>query len=678
MAKTKSTKTNKRKSLKKSSRSISQKRVLWISLGILAGVTILAMSPLFNAGFVDIDDKKLILDKARMFLDKWEYIFTYSYRSPHYKPVTYLSWMFEYRAAGPNPFIFHFNNILLHVFNTILVFFLIRNIAPKFEKLKGHEFQIAFFTALLFGVHPMHVESVGWVVERKDVLYTLFYLLGLSAYVRYLNAGKMLPLFLSAGAYFLSVMSKSPGITMLPMLFLLDFVWQRKLSVKLFVEKLLHFGVFAFALYALGIIGRSHGEGSAAAILTEKKLARAENIAEHTSVYGKAVLAGLRGFLWYVHSLIPVRLSLGYPREQIIGFFGPVIHVFPWLLVSAAGVLLWFSKRYRLLFFAHAFFFIALGPAILRLDLGIGIYMSDRYVYLSVLGLIFLIVAWILTARERGWFTEKVKKGILIALVAITTMMSFAESRVWKNTETLWTNVIKKYPSVDYAWINRASYYRERGLYDRALEDATQGIAVDDNANARVQRGLIYRQMGNPQAALADYNRALELEKDNTQAFTNRGNAYLDIGRFELAISDYERVLQQEPENVKTRVNMGIAYSSLRNFAKAEEVFALAEEHSSSYADLFVNRAIMNYERKEYAKALIDYQKYLNLNPNDHQIYNDMGVVHSLMGNHQKAIESFTRAISISPVKDYYRYRAQAYERLGNAAAAQQDRRLAQ
>jgi tetratricopeptide (TPR) repeat protein len=86
----------------------------------------------------------------------------------------------------------------------------------------------------------------------------------------------------------------------------------------------------------------------------------------------------------------------------------------------------------------------------------------------------------------------------------------------------------------------------------------------------------------------------------------------------------------------------------------------------------------MNYERKEYPKALLDYQRYLNLKPDDHQIYNDMGVVYSLMGNHQKAVESFTNAINISPVKDYYRYRAQAYDRLGNAAAAQQDRRMAQ
>jgi protein O-mannosyl-transferase len=178
---------------KKSSGGGSANRSLWITLGIIAGVTLLAMLPLLSAGFVDIDDKKLILDKASLFLNHPWRIFSMSYGTPHYKPVTYFTWMLEYRLAGPNPFIFHFNNILLHIGNSIIVFFLIREIAAKFEKLKGHEFQIALFTALLFGVHPMHVESVGWVVERKDVLYTCLYLLGLTGYVKYLNSGNTCP-----------------------------------------------------------------------------------------------------------------------------------------------------------------------------------------------------------------------------------------------------------------------------------------------------------------------------------------------------------------------------------------------------------------------------------------------------------------------------------------------------
>jgi tetratricopeptide (TPR) repeat protein len=443
------------------------------------------------------------------------------------------------------------------------------------------------------------------------------------------------------------------------------------------IEKAGHFAVFGAALWMLGIFGRSSGEGSVSAILKDKQLARAENIAEHSSLYGKVVLAGMRSWLWYLHSWLPVKLSLGYPREQIIGFFGPLIHIFPWLLALAGGALFWFRKHVPLMFFGTVFFFLTLAPAIVRLDLGIGIYMSDRYVYLSLFGLIFLFVGWLLSITSVSWLTHRVKTGILVALSALAAISSFQMSGVWKNTETLWTNVIEKYPDVDYAWINRASYYRDIGDFNNALSDANKGIAVQDNANARVQRGLIYRQMGNPQAALEDYNRALQLEADNTQALTNRGNALLDLRRFQEAIDDYEKVLEAEPRNVKTRVNFAIAFSSLRNFERAEQEFATAESHDQNYAELYVNRAIMHYESRQYAKAIPDYQQYLRFHPSDHQIYNDLGVVYSILGNFQKAVESLTQAIQISPVKDYYLLRAQAYDKLGNTAAAAQDRQRA-
>lgn len=662
---------------KRTSSSASKGIPLWAYLAGIAAITVLALSPLFGAGFVDIDDSKLILNKADLFLNRpWD-IFSLYYGTPYYKPVTYFTWMLEYRAVGAEPFLFHFNNVLLHVGNTLMVFFLARAVAERFESLKPQSLYIALFTSVLFGVHPMHVESVGWVVERKDVLFTAFYLLGLLAYVRYLNTQKILPLALSATAYLLSCLSKAPGLTMPAILFLLDFVWQRKFSLKLIAEKAGHLAVFAFGLFALGIIGRSGGEGSVAAVMSDKKLARAENIAEYNTLYGKVVLAGLRGWLWYFHSFFPVRLSLGYPREQIISFFGVAIHVFPWLLVLAGGALIWFRKQKPLLFFAHAFFFLTLLPAIVRLGLGIGIYMSDRYVYLPLFGLIFMVVAWVLTLKERGWISRRTKHGILTLLTVLAAISSFQLSRTWKSTETLWTNVIEKYPDVDYAWINRAAFFRDQGRYDEALSDANQGIAVEDNANARIQRGLIYRQMGNPQPALADYDKALSLEPDNLQALTNRGNAYLDLRRFQEAIQDYEKVLEKESWNVKTRVNLAIAYSSLRQFDKAEAQFRRAERYDPNYPDLYVNRAIMFYESQRYADAIPNYLRFLELKPGDHQIYNDLAVVYMLTGQHQNALQSVSQAIQISPVRDYYLLRAQVHEQMGNASAAAQDRQIA-
>ncbi|RLD19503.1 MAG: hypothetical protein DRI69_08270 [Bacteroidetes bacterium] len=649
---------------------ITRKQIL-IAVGILAAITFIAYSPVLTAGFVDIDDEKLILNKGQQFLDRPLLIYETAF-GPHYKPVTYTTWMLEYRAVGAKPFLYHFNNLLLHIINVLLVFFMIRQISLKFEKLKSHEFQIAFFTALLFALHPMHVESVSWVVERKDVLFTFFFLLSMTSYIRYLNQGKVLMLALSAVTYILSVLSKSPGITVIAILFLLDFVWGRKLSAKLFIEKAGHFVLFILSLYILGFF-RSSGEGSLASVTSEKVLAKADNVKNLSPVYGKTALASMRAWLWYLHSLLPFKTAIGYPREGLIGFFGPAIHAFPVLLLAAVGALVAFAKKNKLLFFAHAFFLITLSPAVIRLGLGIGIFMSDRYVYLPVLGLIFLIVAWVITIGDSKRLTAKMRYGILGIIAFVFAIMTFQGAQVWKSTETLWTNVIEKYPSVAYAYVNRGSYYRGIGEMDKALADATRGLEHEDNANARIQRGLIYRQTGRAPEAIVDYNRAIELEPENIQALVNRGNAYLDNRQFQLAIADFDVVLSKSG-NLRASVNRAIAFASMGQFATAEQAFKEVEPVAGNYKDFYMNRAILMVEMKKYTQALADYTKYLELVPDDHQIFNDRGIVLALMGRYQEAVQSYTTAINMSPVKDYFRSRARSYDALGQGALAEQDR----
>ena len=676
MAKSKKRKSGTKKTPQRTQQRPSFARSIWLAIGLIAVITFIAYTPVLNAGFVDIDDNKLLLNQAPKFLNNPARILRWSHGTAHWKPVTSATWALEYAVAGNKPFIYHFNNLLLHILNSILVFFLALRIAPKFDKLKEHAWLIALFTGLLFGVHPLHVESVAWVVERKDVLFTFFYLLGLLGYAKYLDSGKILPLALSALAYMFSTFSKAPGITMIVVLFLFDFVWQRKLSRQLFTEKIGHFGVLALALYNFGVFRKGKGEGKIGSLAEEQILAKSENVLETPTLYGKFMLGSMRGWLWYLHSLLPFRTSLGYPREAIISFFGPLIHIFPALLVGAGALLLRFRNWNRMLFFGHVFFFLTLLPAIMRLGLGIGIFMSDRYVYLPLFGLLVWLVSMLVAARENKFLTTKVRIGILSAVTLLFAVMTFKAAQVWKGTETLWTNVIDKYPSVPYAYINLASYHRDLGNYQEALRLANKGVELDDNANARVQRGLILRQSGRADEAISDYTRAIELDRKNTQALVNRGNAYLDRRQFQLAINDYDLVLDRE-RNPKAAVNRAIAYAQLGQFQKAEESFALGEKFHRNNPDLYLNRAIMYFQAQQLQQALADYQFYLSLVPDDHQIWNDMGIVYQNLNRHDKALECLNRAISIQPFSDYYMVRARSYDAMGNSQAAQADRNTA-
>lgn len=655
-----------------------QGNLLWLVLAGLVAVVFVTYTPVLNAGFVDIDDHKLILDKGPRFLNKPLEIYTRGFGRPHYKPVTYTTWMLEYRLAGEAPFLYHFNNLLLHICNVLLVFFLTMRVAERFEKIKPHVLPVAAFSALLFGVHPLHVESVAWVVERKDVLFTFFYLLGILGYVRYLNKGSVVALSLSVVAYFLSVMSKSPGITLPAVLLLLDYVWKRKPGWHLVVDKIGYGVVFIWALFAFGVVTRTSGEGSIGALLSsDKQLGDAENVKEMQGIYGRTVLSSMRAWLWYLHSWFPFKTAVGYPREAVIGVFGPFIHVFPILLAGAVALLIRLRKKYPILFFGHVFFLITLLPALLRLGLGVGIFLSDRYVYLPVLGLIWVLTAWIITLRESGIARMWLGYAALGIIAIVMAALTFGASKHWKNTEALWTNVIRKYPTVHYAFVNRGSYYRDQGDYQRALQDINRAMELKVEANTLNQRGLVYRQMGNPANAIPDYNRALEMEPDNIQAHINRGNAFLDMGRFRQAIEDYNYVIEAEPRNVKAIVNRAVAYSSLREYGPAQRDFELARKYRPRYAPLYLNWAIMSYEVGRFEQCIRAYETYLSFNPGDHQTYNDMGVVHMQMGDLQEAVEDFTQAIQIQPNPHYFRMRARAYEQMGNLEAARRDQQRA-
>jgi tetratricopeptide (TPR) repeat protein len=345
------------------------------------------------------------------------------------------------------------------------------------------------------------------------------------------------------------------------------------------------------------------------------------------------------------------------------------------LFLSAVGALTYFANRQRLLFFAHAFFFITLLLPFLRMGLGIGIFLSDRYVYLPVFGVILMIVAGALTLGSTDRITPRVRYGILGLIALLYAVGSFNMSGVWKNTETLWTNTIEKYPSVAYSHTNRGSYLREQGRMDEALIDLNNAIALTDDTNARIQRGLIYRQSGRPNEAIADYNKALEDEPDNQQALVNRGNALLDAGRYREAIADYDRVIG-DGKNLRAGVNRAIAYASLGDYQSAVASFAAVEQQADrqNYADFYMNRGILFTEMRQYDNALQNYLRYLQITPDDHQIMNDIGVVYAMKGDHNSAIQYYTMAIERYADPRYLRGRANSYDRVGRSAEAQQDR----
>ena len=162
----------------------------WLIYAYLIALTFIISHQVLLSDFVNFDDSKLIYNHAIVNSEQVpiKEAFSWGFRRGHYKPLVFLSWWSEYKLFGKAPFIFHFNNLLLHLFNVLLVFFIGKALLVQFKISKEKVLFGSLFLATLFSVHPLHVESVAWAVERKDVLFSFFFLSAWLSYIRYLNS----------------------------------------------------------------------------------------------------------------------------------------------------------------------------------------------------------------------------------------------------------------------------------------------------------------------------------------------------------------------------------------------------------------------------------------------------------------------------------------------------------
>ena len=440
-------KKSKVKAVKQQSKKHASRRDLkallpWV--GLIMGSAFLFLWPVIQAEYTELDDKHLILNNVQQYLVKPWKIWDASLFTPHYKPLALLSWVIEGKLFGLKSSILHFNNLLLHAVNSMLAFFIVLRFSACFSSTRVRAELIAVFTALLFAVHPLHVESVAWAIERKDVLYTCFFFLGILAYFRYLERPSLKWMLLTTTAFAASLLSKAPAIVFPFILLLIDWAYGRPLKIARLAEKWPVLLMFLIGLVLYGVFGGSNGvsaaatEGSIAKMISEKPVSDVFPLTVLPSFYSKIVLIGVKGVFWYLHAYVPIGLSLAYPYRDWLPAIGHGIHILPLLLASGA-FLIWRKRRERrFLFFSHAFFFIALAPALIRTGLGKSIFLSDRYVYLGLLGLLFFICGVMVNWMERKYWPVKRQYLIMGALVLLFGVLAFMQARVWKTGETLW------------------------------------------------------------------------------------------------------------------------------------------------------------------------------------------------------------------------------------------------
>lgn len=505
-------------------------------LALSAAVTAAVYIPALMNGFVNWDDPDYVY--ANRFIRSIDFHFLrYAFVGPavsNWHPLTVISYALDYKVWGLNPFGYHLTNVVLHALNTWLVGLLALKLFSYGKKADLLPMLAAGITALLFGLHPLHVESVAWISERKDVLCAFFYILSLLAYLRYAETEKGASVYycLTLVLFGLALMSKPMAITLPFVLLILDFYpLKRPGSVKALVEKVPFFAMSA-----------------ASGVLTLWAQARGGALA-NTAVYplDERVTGAVRSVVFYIHqTLAPLDLSPYYPWYPRSGFFGAefLVSLLAVVLITALSVMA--ARRNRIFLAVWLYFIVTLGPVLGLVQAG-GQAAADRYMYLPSIGPFLLAGAAIaeLFLKYRETSHRVVIVVSLFVIMAFLANETISQEGIWKDSATLWSSEIDNFPGrVNIAYDLRGLAYEEIGDHRRAIDDYTEAIKLRPYSlyvSPYNNRGISYEAEGEYAKALRDYSTAITLNPALPEPYMNRGRLYEKFGEYRKAMADYNR-----------------------------------------------------------------------------------------------------------------------------------------
>ncbi len=603
----------------------SSRGLIAVLLAAIVALTIVAYARSLSCGFTNWDDseytfyayQQLQLLKSSagnvisyFFVPGGHGGFSPTYVKGNFHPLSMLSMTLDFAMspASPgtippvSPAVFHFVNVLFHVFNTILVFFFIYPIAQFFFKPQNRgkkagpdaprsAIAVAAAAALLFGVHPLHVESVAWVSERKDVLYAFWFLLSGIAYLRYVRQGKPAWYAASLLLFLLSLLSKGQAVSLAVVVTLIDLVAGRNTaSKKVLLEKI----PFYLAALLFGFIAvRAQAAGNAIPN-------------EQSSLIPRLLFASTAFSMYLVKTVVPTGLSTlyGYP-DATHGL--PAVYYLALIppLAVLAGLVYGFRKS-RALFFGLGFFVSCIVLLLQFMPVGRAL-MADRYMYIASIGLFFCA----------GFAMEKTPQGIrlgarglIIAVALVYAGLSSARCAVWQDSVALWEDCIRaNHHTPSIAYHNLAQVLCEAKDYRGAIYNETQAIRLEPTlADAWYNRANSELTIGETEASIKDNTRCLELNPKHFYAYYLRGSGEMSSGRSGAAMVDFDSAIAICPQFKLGFFGRALCREGAGNWAGVIEDYSAVIRLDANYADAYFRRALAYQHVNNPALACADLQ----------------------------------------------------------------------
>ena len=569
---------------KKITKPASGKNLKYLFIVCAVIVTIVAYHEIFSGdlqtkhNFVSWDDPVYVLFNPNFSHFNAKEIFS-SFYTANYHPFTMISLNMDYKIGGYDPRVFLVHNLLLHLLSVILIFFIIR-------KLFKNDW-MAFFVCLLFGVHPMHVESVAWVSERKDVLHTAWYFGALLAYLVYAEGKRKEVYWVSLALFLGALFSKGQAVTLSLVLVLYDWYKQRGWSSKVILEKVPFF-ILSLIFGLIAVKAQKTGGG--------EMLGKPEA--------WQSILVGFYGLVRYTYMfIVPYPLSCLHPYTFKAGESLPLImYLSPLIVLLAAGLIYFFLRKRREAVFGIAFFILTIFPVLQFFPVGQQM-IAERYSYIPYTGLAIFLLAGLQLLFQ----SKNNNLYILTGIFAIClTFMTTERVKIWRSTDNLWGDVLEKYHNTAIPYINRGFWNNQEKKYNEGLADADAGLKLEQN-NYKLWgiRGVANENLGNYKEAVSDYTNSLKYnDTSNAIAYSSRGIIYTDrFQEFDKGIEDFKRALMINPNNYTVQANLGVAYYKKREFKEAYDALEKASALNPAESKIYYLMSLCKQELGERDQA---------------------------------------------------------------------------
>jgi tetratricopeptide (TPR) repeat protein len=577
-------------------------------------------------------------------------------------PLTWLSHMLDWQLFGANPAGHHITSVLFHIFNTLLVFLV-------FRQMTGSTWPSAFIAAL-FALHPLHVESVAWVSERKDVLSTFFWLLTMWAYVRYARQLSFARYLLVVVFFTMGMMSKPMLVTLPFVLLLLDYWPLNRLSISnwrfVIVEKV-PLIVIAGALSVVAYIAQKQGKG----IPTSADFTLTIRLANAPISYMQYIIK----MIW------PAGLAMFYPHPgRNVSFFYAVLSAV--ILLALTILIIRFSRKHRYLFTGWFWYVGTLVPVIGIVQVG-NHAMADRYSYITLTGL-FIIIAWGLPdLLQRLPHRNVVLWTSSIAVLLALSVCAHIQAGYWKNTIMLCEHALKVTKNNYRAHFCITMPLTEQQRFEESIEHGKEAIRINPQCyEAYNNLGVALVRVGRFDDAISVYKSLLEKKPDFAATRENLAAIYvtqgryaeaveqcrivletmdmlptrnflayslLKLGQYPEAITEYRKVLAAEPNNPNTLNKLGFALARDGKFEEAISVSREALRIAPQLVDARQNLGFAFIGQGRFAEAVNEYEKFLQKNPEHSMAHSELGVAFFKLGKFDEAIEHFSWALQIDP-----------------------------